>query len=46
MISIHKYFLEETVFWTEEVESEIIRWNDEKDKLAEVNFKCKYKFET
>merc|ERR1719270_1950313 len=31
--------IEETVFWTEEVESEIIRWNDEKDKLAEIKTK-------
>ena len=29
-------FLEETVFWTEEVENEILRWADEKNKLAEV----------
>ena len=29
---------EETVFWTEEVENEILRWNDEKNKLAEVSF--------
>ena len=27
---------EETVFWTEEVENEILRWADEKNKLAEV----------
>ena len=30
--------VEETVFWTEEVENEILRWNDEKNKLAEVIF--------
>ena len=30
---------EETVFWTEEVENEILRWSDEKNKLAEVK-KC------
>ena len=27
---------EETLFWTEEVESELNRWEDEKFKLAEV----------
>jgi hypothetical protein len=30
--------LEETVFWSEEVESEILAWADEKAKLSEVVF--------
>ena len=38
-------FLEETVFWTEEVENEILRWADEKNKLAEVeNSFCHIRF--
>ena len=28
---------EETLFWTEEVEAELNRWDEEKFKLAEVN---------
>merc|ERR1719270_278953 len=31
--------IEETVFWTEEVENEILRWADEKNRLAEVKSK-------
>ena len=28
---------EETLFWTEEVEAELNRWDEEKFRLAEVN---------
>ena len=38
------YVLEDTIFWTEEVENEILRWTDEQKKLADVKTKLEQAF--